>query len=458
LNEATCKLEPAVVSRAFATGVKPVFRLTTRLGRTIRATANHKFRTFAGWKRLDELVVGERLALPRVIENPAAQSLSNDELALLGHLIGDGCTLPRHAIQYTTREKDLAETVATLALKVFGSEIEPRIKQERTWYQVYLSSTRHHTHNVRSAISEWLSELGIWGLRSYEKRIPAKVFEQPAVAIGVFLRHLWATDGCIKDHGVLHYPSIYYASSSRDLASDVQSLLLRLGINARLSRHSQYGKGRDQYHVAVSGKPDLERFIDHIGTVGASKSTHLSSIAEAVSGRPAKTNRDVLPREVWSIIILPEIQQLNVTARQMRVALSNIGRFSTIRHQNMSRDRAARVAQAAGLGTLAKLAQSDIYWDEIISIEPDGVTEVYDLTVPSLQSFVAQGVIVHNSIEQDADVVMFIYREEIYKPETEKQNIAEIIVGKQRNGPTGSVELVFLKQLTRFEDKYREHT
>jgi len=60
------------------------------------------------------------------------------------------------------------------------------------------------------------------------------------------------------------------------------------------------------------------------------------------------------------------------------------------------------------------------------------------------------------SIEQDADVVMFIYREEVYKPETEKQNIAEIIIGKQRNGPIGSVELIFLKQLTRFEDKYQE--
>jgi len=57
------------------------------------------------------------------------------------------------------------------------------------------------------------------------------------------------------------------------------------------------------------------------------------------------------------------------------------------------------------------------------------------------------------SIEQDADVVMFIYREEVYKPETEKQNIAEIIIGKQRNGPVGSVELVFLKSLTRFEDR-----
>ncbi|MDX2043296.1 MAG: replicative DNA helicase [Acidobacteriota bacterium] len=60
------------------------------------------------------------------------------------------------------------------------------------------------------------------------------------------------------------------------------------------------------------------------------------------------------------------------------------------------------------------------------------------------------------SIEQDADVVMFIYREEVYKPETERQNIAEIIIGKQRNGPIGNVELVFRKALTRFHDLSRE--
>jgi replicative DNA helicase len=60
------------------------------------------------------------------------------------------------------------------------------------------------------------------------------------------------------------------------------------------------------------------------------------------------------------------------------------------------------------------------------------------------------------SIEQDADVVMFIYREDVYNPETERQNIAEIIIGKQRNGPIGKVELVFLKSLTRFENKAYE--
>ncbi|MCK5439953.1 MAG: replicative DNA helicase, partial [Gemmatimonadetes bacterium] len=56
------------------------------------------------------------------------------------------------------------------------------------------------------------------------------------------------------------------------------------------------------------------------------------------------------------------------------------------------------------------------------------------------------------SLEQDADVVIFLYRDEYYHPDTEKQGIAEVIVGKNRNGPTGSVELVFLSEYMRFEN------
>ena len=54
------------------------------------------------------------------------------------------------------------------------------------------------------------------------------------------------------------------------------------------------------------------------------------------------------------------------------------------------------------------------------------------------------------ALEQDADVVMFIFREEQYDPTPENENLAEVIVGKQRNGPTGTVKLAFLKQYTRF--------
>jgi replicative DNA helicase len=169
--------------------------------------------------------------------------------------------------------------------------------------------------------------------------------------------------------------------------------------------------------------------------------------------RQAKTNRDIIPKEVWRAVVAPTMEKARTNTFQM---IAEIYTGKGLYSQNLSRERAARLAGELRSDPLAKLARSDVYWDQIIAIEPDGETEVYDLTVPGSRNFVTQNFVAHNSIEQDADVVMFIYREEVYKPETEKQNMAEIIIGKQRNGPTGSVELIFLKQLTRFEDKYRE--
>ena len=56
------------------------------------------------------------------------------------------------------------------------------------------------------------------------------------------------------------------------------------------------------------------------------------------------------------------------------------------------------------------------------------------------------------ALEQDADLIMFLYRDIIYNPETENPNLTELIVGKQRNGPTGVVFLDFDRELTKFED------
>jgi replicative DNA helicase len=454
LNPETYRLEIMPVSHAFSTGVKPVYKMRTRLGREIHATGNHKFLTISGWKRLDELKPGEHLALPRQI--PTAdreQSMSDAELALLGHLIGDGCTLPHHVIQYTTRERDLADTVANLAKEIFGEEVNPRISPERQWYQVYLSSTRRHTHNVHSAVTDWLEELTAFGLRSYEKRVPNKVFEQPERAIGIFLRHLWATDGSIQlVKGKKTRPIAYYATSSRQLAFDAQSLLLRLGINAILKCVPQNGKGRDQYNVIVTGKNDLEIFTQKIGAVGAYKQGRLREVQEYLEDRETNTNRDVIPNHVWRQHIVPAMQQIGMTTRQMQSAIATQYCGTGLYKQNMSRERAARVANVVQSMELQTLATSDIYWDSIISIEPDGEEQVYDLSVPGHHNFVANNIIVHNSLEQDADIVMFIYRPDQYEKDTVKQNVAEIIIAKHRNGPVGSVELVFRGAQAKFEN------
>ena len=123
-----------------------------------------------------------------------------------------------------------------------------------------------------------------------------------------------------------------------------------------------------------------------------------------------------------------------------------IGLVNPIGRPRSEQEAVAQISR--GLKVLAKELNVPVLALSQLSRAPENRTGNHRPQLSDLRS--------SGSIEQDADVVMFIYREEVYKPETDKQNIAEIIVAKQRNGPTGSVELVFLKQLTRFEDKFRE--
>jgi len=448
LDKGWWRMDCKRVTSVFATGIKPVFKLTTQLGRSVRATANHKFLTMEGWRRLDELKVGHHIATPRILQGPDQDTMSHAELGLLGHLIGDGCTLPTHAIQYTTKDPTLAEEVVGLATEVFGETVRPRIHQERTWIQVYLPPTRHLTHGVRNPIRVWLENLGAFGLRSYEKRVPEEVFRQSALGVACFLKHLWATDGCVRltrDHDA----AIYYASSSERLARDVLSLLLRLGINARISRHSQGVKGRDQFHVTLSGQTEMLAFLTIIDVVGQEKVAHKALILEYLKTREGKTNRDIIPSAVWQLFARPAVAAGGMTQRNMQARLGRSYMGHSIFGQNLSRSRARRLSEAVESREIGLLGSSDVYWDRIASISPDGVDEVYDLTVGSLHNFVANNIIVHNSIEQDADLVMFLFRPEYYKSD-EKPGVAEVHVAKHRNGPTGTIELKFRRDHTRF--------
>ena len=100
-------------------------------------------------------------------------------------------------------------------------------------------------------------------------------------------------------------------------------------------------------------------------------------------------------------------------------------------------------------------AGSDVFWDTVASIEPLGPQPVFDATVIGTHNFIADGIVVHNSLEQDADVVIFLYRDEIYNAESPDRGVADVIVSKHRNGPTGVTQLAFLQQYTRFANMAR---
>ncbi len=102
---------------------------------------------------------------------------------------------------------------------------------------------------------------------------------------------------------------------------------------------------------------------------------------------------------------------------------------------------------------IALALQDELIWDPIQSIgDPSGPVDVYDIEMPRHHNFVANQILVHNSIEQDADIVMMLYRPEYYDPNTSERGIAEVIIAKHRNGPIGVVKLLFENQFTQFRN------
>jgi replicative DNA helicase len=119
-------------------------------------------------------------------------------------------------------------------------------------------------------------------------------------------------------------------------------------------------------------------------------------------------------------------------------------------HPALSRVRRVHGVGLLEAGSLLGARGADIRWDDIVAIQPRGEKPVFDATVPGTHNFIANGIVAHNSIEQDSDVVMFVYREVMYNKDTAEPGKAHIIVAKQRNGPTADVEMTFFRECTKF--------
>ena len=445
------KIGAASSDKVWSVGVRPVFEVRLSSGRTIQATGRHRLLGAEGWVRVEDLTPGARVALSRRVPEPVApERWSEDRLVLLGHLVGDGSYLVHQPLRYTTASEENSRAVAEAARREFGATVN-RHEGRGAWHQLVISGNGDRWHPA--GLGRWLKELGIFGQRSHEKRLPPGVFGLANEQIALLLRHLWATDGTIsvRKKGSRGSSAVSFSTSSRGLAEDVAALLMRFGIVARLHVVIQ-GEARPCHVVAVSGAEDQRRFLRSVGAFGprVAPAHALEAVIAAVESNP---NVDTLPVESFGRV-RAAMSRRGITTRAM-AALRGTACGGTA-HFRFAPSRQTMASYAALLGDekLQSLAESDLFWDRVVSVVPAGEAEVFDLTVPGPASWLADGVVSHNSgaIEQDADIVMFIFREEEYKPSEENRGIAEIIIGKQRNGPTGSRKLAFIKEFTRFEN------
>jgi replicative DNA helicase len=437
------------LTHAFSTGRKQVFQLTTASGKTIRATANHPFLTFDGFRPLGELAPGDRIAVPRHVPAPDRMTVWEDEkVTLLAHLIGDGSFVKRQPLRYASIDEANLRAVTTAALHFGVVAVRDEYPAARCT-TLRLRAPFPLTHGKRNPIAAWLDELGLFGLRSHEKFVPAPVFCLPKKQISMFLRHLWATDGSVTVNKNGRGGRVYYASTSRQLVDDVSRLLLRFGISSRVRRVKKSGY-RDGWTLDISGCDDQRRFLGEIGVHGArgEAAERLLEIVRGLSGNP---NVDTIPSQVWERV-RDVLAERGMSHRAFAAAMDSAFCGSAMWKHSPSRERLGRVAAILGDADLEMQAVNDLLWDEIVSIEQGVVEEVYDATVLGGHNFVADGIVVHNSIEQDADMVMMIHREDMYEKESPRAGEADIMLVKHRNGPTANVTVAFQGHYSRFVD------
>src|SRR5262249_18734857 len=146
-----------------------------------------------------------------------------------------------------------------------------------------------------AGVGKWLKDLRIHGQRSHEKRLPAEVFQLADDQIGVLLRHLWATDGCITlpKGGRKGSPRVFFATCSDGLAMDVSALLLRLGIVARIRKSIKPGY-RALYSVDVSGIEYQRIFLDKVGAFGP-RVGPAAALKAYLDAHEPNTNVDTVP-------------------------------------------------------------------------------------------------------------------------------------------------------------------
>ena len=388
--DADLKIRKRRVLAATASGPRMVHRLRTALGRELLATPEHPLLTVNGWQPFGSLRPGDHIAAPRTLPVPGLKSWPSDELIVLADLIAEGnlchpgtlyfyTTDPEHRDEFVDAVERFDNTLATVA-------------RHRSCFSIHVRR-RDRTRPI--GVVDWAKRLGLWGVGARAKRLPDQVFELGGPDLALLLARLWEGDGCLSLGGHASYDT-----ASLQLAEDVQHLLLRLGIVSRLYRRTHPYRDRRvaSFVVTITGRDNLQQFNRLVARrfLGARK----RSMAQAISmGGGGRASRDIIPVSIQSTIAAARARSGMTWAEiELATGLSPRALCSPDKaKRGYRRWVIERLGHDLDSPELKRLAGSDVYWDRVVSVEPVGMRETYDLTVEGDHNFVANDLIVHNS-------------------------------------------------------------
>jgi len=382
------RLVGAVARVVSSCGPARASRIRLASGHVVTAAAGQPLLTIVGWRRVAELPMGATVATSRSLPEPRGPaSWPEHEVVMLAHLLGDGC-VTRDPIYYCSRDEANLEVVEKAA-RGFG--VGTRRTPGRGVTYVHFPMLDRQARGHTNPLYDWLRRLGVMGHRAWEKQLPAEVHQLSGEQCKMFLRHLWATDGSVTTSSSGR-TRIYYATTSRRLAEDIQVLLARSGIGARIRATTASKLGKHQgWTVDVSGRDNMMIFLLSIGVHGGRGLRCEQAIAN-LAHRVGNPNVDVIPAGIWEYI-QQRMSQTGVSVADLAKRLNRVQLTSTYFKTGVSRPRMTIVAAALGERRLADLATSDVRWERIVAIDPVDDGELFKVVVAGADSVLANLVI-----------------------------------------------------------------
>ena len=370
---------------------RPVVRVTVSSGRTVSATHNHPLRVmndrgFIVWRQAGELQVGDMLvsATFGAVEAAHGDGLSEDEAVLLGYLVAEGSLGYKDSIRFTNWDPEVASEYTSLATSLFGVTVRNYGDREHVIFNVELRRKLY-------------SEYGMDYVNAPGKTIPARVRTSGHKAQRAFLSALFEGDGWIDQSS-----SVGLGTASEQLAREVQLLLYGLGIPS--SVYTKFNQTYQRNYWSVIVNPAVaERFLNEIGFRSERRRKQVE-----LNFRPAARDPQLENVPHVAALLRDLRDSSGIGSREFDRLAGDL--FRSDLALGCSRRRLAKIvdffdARSALLAPtgraiveyLRHLGSARQTYERITSVDDGGVQPTFDIVLPETHSFLANGVLSHNT-------------------------------------------------------------
>jgi len=373
-------------AKAAQSGWKPLGWLTMRSGVRVRMSADHPVMTADGFVPVARLVPGDLVASLRRTPPPVRPlDVGDAEVIWVAYMLADGgSTQP--SMTFTNMNPVLHEEfdAVTSALGVDDPMIDAASGCRFVRYDGKARTVCPHG-------MQWLRRKYNMTRPSRTKRVPAYFYGLSDRQLGLFLNRVWACDGWVSRH--LQGWEVGICLASEAFIRDIQQLLLRFGIRARMRprtmhyQHKGERRERPAWSLEMHDCASVRRFLNAVGDVRGKEEACRSAREDlrSVVGNP---NVDVTPMD-------------GAARGRLRRELGPFPRGTwwggRPKHQRLGNDAMRRLGAEVHLPSWCSW-WADVFWDEVVSYEPGVVAEpVFDVEVPAHANFTPQGMIVHNT-------------------------------------------------------------